>query len=531
VESPDADLVRLAREGDAVAFRLLVERHLPTARARAARLCPRPDDVDDVVQEAFLQAFVALDRLRDPSRFAGWLGGIVLNICRTLRRHAPVTLVGDWPERLHPTSTDGLPSADELDRADALSRAVADLPPGQRRAITLFYYADVPASQIAGTTGAAKTSLHKARGRLREYITAHRPDLVPASRRTSMIAVRMAHAEPWPGRQPDGNMSLSHVVVVLADDDGHRALPIRLPARDSSFWRLLSPPEEPGEQDPGEQNPEEWPERMTGRLLAAAGITVTTVSIIELGPDVIAARVEFIAPAGTRRHVTTRLADGLAFAVITAAQLQVADPLMGRLAEPVRGQDLLGSFLSRQRAAALTGTHRRYEPRNLAFTDDLAAWRLGGSFLREPTGTHWDDYSCVAEDHRVILAAAKPEPFGFAFLIQEIFADDYRDQTVIFRADLRITDVAERAGLLLRVIRDGQLRAAGAAGQNPRRDPANHFTPGSGARDWTRLEVTAHIPGDGAVIGFGIYLAGRGRIELRNAELQTHPGESTEATS
>ena len=82
-----------------------------------------------------------------------------------------------------------------------LSRAVAGLPPGQRHAVTLFYYADQPAGQIAGTPGAAKASLHKARRRLREYITAHRPDLIPAtSRRIPMTAVRIAHADPWPGR-------------------------------------------------------------------------------------------------------------------------------------------------------------------------------------------------------------------------------------------------------------------------------------------------------------------------------------------
>ena len=43
----DGDLVRLARDGDPAAFRLLVERHLPMARARAARQCPQPDDADD----------------------------------------------------------------------------------------------------------------------------------------------------------------------------------------------------------------------------------------------------------------------------------------------------------------------------------------------------------------------------------------------------------------------------------------------------------------------------------------------------
>ena len=34
MDIPDGDLVRLARDGDPAAFRLLVERHLPMARAR-----------------------------------------------------------------------------------------------------------------------------------------------------------------------------------------------------------------------------------------------------------------------------------------------------------------------------------------------------------------------------------------------------------------------------------------------------------------------------------------------------------------
>jgi DNA-directed RNA polymerase specialized sigma24 family protein len=111
----DGDLVRLARDGDPAAFRLLVERHLPMARARAARLCPQPDDADDAVQDAFLQVFLSLDRLRDPDRFAGWLGGIVANLCRAQRRRAPLTLLGDWPGHQHHPGR--LPERPRPDRA------------------------------------------------------------------------------------------------------------------------------------------------------------------------------------------------------------------------------------------------------------------------------------------------------------------------------------------------------------------------------------------------------------------------------
>ena len=510
MDIPDGNLVRLARDGDPAAFRLLVERHLPMARARAARLCAQPGDADDAVQDAFLQAFIALDRLRDPGRFAGWLGGILANVCRAQRRRPPLTLLGDWPENLHPASALGLPSAEDLDRADVLGRAVAGLPPGQRQAVTLFYYADQPAGQIAATPGAAKASLHKARRRLRAYITAYRPDLIPAvSRSTPMTAVRIAHADPWPGRRPDGGMSVSQVLVVLADDGGHRALPVRLSGRDGGFWRLLAGPE-----DRDEVVPEDHAEEMTGQLLDAAGITVTAVTVTELGPGVTATRVDIAVPGGTRQ-VTTRLADGLALAVITGAPLAVDGPVMDRLAEPVTGPDLLSPFRSRMQEDPEPGP--RFEPRNLAFTDGLRWWRLVGPRLRPVTGP---DYSCTTEDGRAILTAAVPEPAAFAFLCQEIYADDYHDRTVTFRGDLRTTGVAGRAGLLLRVTSNRP-----APRQPAGQDPANHFAFVTGTGDWTRHEVTVQIPPDANYIFFGVFLNGRGQIELRNPELEPHPAD------
>jgi RNA polymerase sigma-70 factor (ECF subfamily) len=507
MDIPDGDLVRLARDGDPAAFQLLVERHLPMARTRAARLCPQPDDADDAVQDAFLQAFIALDRLRDPDRFASWLGGIIANVCRAQRRRPPLTLLGDWPENLHPASAGRLPSAEDLDRADTLSRAVARLPPGQRHAITAFYYADQPARQIAATPGAAKTSLHKARRRLRAYITAHRPDLIPAtSRRTPMTAVRIAHADPWPERQPVG-------LVVLADDAGHRALPVRLPAPDGLFWRLLARPEDRGEVFPQDHSGE-----MTGMLLHAAGITVTAVTVTDLGPAVTATRADIAGPGGTRQ-VTTRLAEGLALAVITGAPLAVEDPVLDRLAEPVTGPDPLSPFRSREQAPPGPPEHTRFEPRNLAFTDGLHRWRLDGSFLRQVTGSHDQDYSCTAEDGRAILTAAVPGPAGFAFLRQEIEPDDYRGRAVTFRGDLRATDVADRAGLVLRIPRQGRRPAP----PDPWHDPENHFAPVTGTGDWTRHEVTAQVPADAISIVFGVFLNGRGQIELRDPRLDPHP--------
>src|SRR5215469_5360658 len=282
----------MARAGDAAAFRLVVERHWPLARARGSRLCPDQGDVDDIVQESFLEAFVALDRLRDPDRFAGWLCGIVRNVHRAVQRRGLPMLVADWPERFHPVSGDGLPSADDLDLSEALRQTVAELPAGQRRAVAMFYYADLPAGQIADSPGAAKTSLHKARRRLREHISTHRPDLIPAaSRRTPMTTVRIAHAEPRPGMLRAGMFHVNRVLVVLADDARGRALPIWLQATDGYSVQVLL------DRPAGSAVTTPVPEELTNRLLRAAGVTVTAVSIDELGPEVTVARIELNTPS------------------------------------------------------------------------------------------------------------------------------------------------------------------------------------------------------------------------------------------
>jgi hypothetical protein len=139
-------------------------------------------------------------------------------------------------------------------------------------------------------------------------------------------------------------------------------------------------------------------------------------------------------------------------------------------------------------------------------------------------GAYEHDYSCTAEDGRAVLATAVPEPHGFAFLSQEIFADDYRGQTAVFRGELRSTDVAYRAGLVFRVVGGGRLTPPPPAGPDPgydpRRDPGNHFAAIGGGQDWAWHEVTAQIPGDASRIGFGTFLSGRGQIELRNARLE-----------
>ena len=67
----------------------------------------------------------------------------------------------------------------------------------------------------------------------------------------------------------------------------------------------------------------------------------------------------------------------------------------------------------------------------------LDGWLFGGSFTEHASQSHWQDYTCAVENGTAVVRSAVPEPAGFAFLGQEVFADDFRGSTVVFRPELR----------------------------------------------------------------------------------------------
>jgi RNA polymerase sigma-70 factor (ECF subfamily) len=84
----DAALVEAARAGDRAARQSLFRRHARRVNELALRLAPRPDEADDIVQDAFVHALDQLGRLREPRAFSGWLRTIVVSTAaKRLRRH------------------------------------------------------------------------------------------------------------------------------------------------------------------------------------------------------------------------------------------------------------------------------------------------------------------------------------------------------------------------------------------------------------------------------------------------------------
>jgi hypothetical protein len=352
-----------------------------------------------------------------------------------------------------------------------------------------------------------------------------------------MTTVRIAHAEPRPGKLANGGFQTRGPLVVLADDARRRAVPIWM--RGDPGASDLSQLIEFARRSAGEIVTADAPQVLTARLLSAAAASVTEVDIeataadlYELSPQVTVARVRLVGAGGTRT-VTTDLGLGLAMAAAAGAPVRLAHALMDRVAVPVPGDDVLTPFLDRvppvARAlpghgapgsplATLPGKRPRYEPRNLAFSDGLDRWDLESGFRRDSDPSQ--DYAAAVDGQGAVLFSAVPRPAGSAALVQAVFADDYRGTTVVFRGDIRTERLTEQAGLRLEILRH-RWRAG-----HVREDHA--VTVFGGRAEWTTHEIAVLIPEDTDMIRFGIGLSGPGRIWLRNPGLSQAVPDDTE---
>jgi RNA polymerase sigma factor (sigma-70 family) len=334
-ERGDAVLVALARAGDKAAFGLLIERYHPMARRVATGVVADGEVARELAQEAMLQAFLSLERLRDPERFQSWLYGIVLNVCRSYLRDRDTSflsleaLAGGL--RFEAVSLAGIePDPQEVAEAQELHRtvlgAVESLSPRNRAATLLFYYDQLSVREIAATLGASvaavKVRLHRSREHLRElllpvYSETSRP-IQQDEEVKKMVKVTIADIAPREGKDPTTGESTRLHVVILLDREGGRVLPI---------W--IGPSE--GEAIAMGLKDYPVPRPLTHGFLAnvidAIGATVEEVRVEALREDTFYAVVK-LCSGKTVRELDARPSDALALAVLTGSPIYVAEEVI-----------------------------------------------------------------------------------------------------------------------------------------------------------------------------------------------------------
>ena len=174
-ETTDELLVEQFNRGDDSAFDRIVEEYSADIAVLANRLLGWPGDVEDVVQNVFLAAFLGLKKFRCECSLKTWLFTITINKCRSHRYKRMLRLrffsraankISSTPAR----ATDK--TAMDSETFDRVRRAVTALPAKYREPFVLRYLQELSTDKISRILGISENAVHvrlnRARKRLKQ---------------------------------------------------------------------------------------------------------------------------------------------------------------------------------------------------------------------------------------------------------------------------------------------------------------------------------------------------------------------------
>ena len=184
VHADPNDVLERAKNGDREAFRELFRRHRADVARLAFRMLGNQTDLEDVVQEVFLQVHRSLADFRGQSKFTTWLHRVTVNVVLMNRRAArsrPVFAV----EALEDDDLEGGRRPDEEasrnERMAAFRRVLERLPEKKRTVFVLHEIEGLLPAEISEIVDApvltVRTRLFYARRELCELMQAE-PSLI-----------------------------------------------------------------------------------------------------------------------------------------------------------------------------------------------------------------------------------------------------------------------------------------------------------------------------------------------------------------
>jgi RNA polymerase sigma-70 factor, ECF subfamily len=163
--------------GDAPAFTALVEQYQHRVFALSLMILRNRPAAEEVTQDAFVRAFLNLDRYDAARPFYPWIAAIAVRLAQTwLRRRMQHAGREDDPlDAVSDAHTDApLRELISDERSRRLWSLVTSLPRAQSAAVFLYYKEDMKVDEVAQTlgvtSGTIKTLLSRARHTLRERL-------------------------------------------------------------------------------------------------------------------------------------------------------------------------------------------------------------------------------------------------------------------------------------------------------------------------------------------------------------------------
>jgi RNA polymerase sigma-70 factor (ECF subfamily) len=170
----DSEVVRRVLEGDPALFETLMRRHNQRIYRTVRAVLRGDDEVEDVIQQAYLNAYAHLDQFAGEAQFSTWLTRIAVNEALAHRRKRALPFAKgeeDVPDTRTP-DPERQAAASEL--RQVMEEEVESLPDTFRVAFMMREVEGLSTSETAACLGISedlvKTRLYRARTQLRDNL-------------------------------------------------------------------------------------------------------------------------------------------------------------------------------------------------------------------------------------------------------------------------------------------------------------------------------------------------------------------------
>jgi RNA polymerase sigma-70 factor (ECF subfamily) len=202
----DAEIVERVRNGETALFEVLMRRHNQRVYRVARAVIKDEAEAEDVMQQAYINAFTHLNQFQDRSQFSTWLTRIALHEALARRRkRKPEESTEDVMETLTSTQPDPARQAYGAELGRLLEAAVDALPESYRLVFMLREIEGLSTSETAAGLDlgdeAVKTRLHRAKAMVRSAIaermgaSSAEAFAFPATRCNRVVAAVMAEIQ------------------------------------------------------------------------------------------------------------------------------------------------------------------------------------------------------------------------------------------------------------------------------------------------------------------------------------------------
>jgi RNA polymerase sigma-70 factor, ECF subfamily len=178
----DLQDVRQTLNGDSEAYRRLIERNQERVSAMMWRFSRDKNTHEELVQNVFVEAYLALDTYKAIAPFAHWLARIATRVGylywkkQARERSFPTVSLDQWHQALQaPHGEEGFSDTlDPLEAGELLHTLLAQLPPRDRLVLTLRYVEEHSVLETSRLTGLSQTIVKvqtlRARKKLRKLL-------------------------------------------------------------------------------------------------------------------------------------------------------------------------------------------------------------------------------------------------------------------------------------------------------------------------------------------------------------------------